>query len=318
MKAIVYEKYGAPEVLKIKEIAKPVPKDNEVLIKTFATTVTTADSRLRKADPWIARFFTGLFKPNLILGMDIAGTIEAVGKDVKDYKVGDEVFGSTAPKGGGYAEYKCLPETAVLTIKPDNSSFEEAAAIYFGAHTALHFLRKANVSKYQKVLIYGASGAIGTNAVQLAKYFGAEVTAVCSAVNKELVEMLGADYVFDYTSKDFKLEENYFDVVFDTVGKSPFYECIRALKPKGKYLNAVHMSLSAIFKGLWVSITSSKKVIGGGAHEYKKDVDYLKKLVESGKLKPVIEKVYSMEEIIDAHKHVDSGRKKGNVVVRIV
>jgi len=320
MKAVVYKRYGPPDVLHLEEVDKPLPKENEVLIKIHATTVTAGDVRLRKPDPFLTRFFFGLFKPKVsILGVDLAGVVESVGKEVKLYKVGDKVFGSTFDFGlGAYAEYKCMPEDSVLTIMPKNSSFEEAAAIYFGGHTALHFLRKGNIHKGQKVLIYGASGALGTYAVQLAKYYGAEVTGICSTRNLELVKNIGADKVIDYTKEDFTQNGETYDTIFDTVGKSPFSKCIRSLNRNGRFVRSVHLSLSPILKGIWVSIISTKKVIGGVAHEKVEDIIFLKKLMEAGKLKPVIDRSYTLEQIPKAHEYVEKGHKIGNVVITVV
>jgi NADPH:quinone reductase-like Zn-dependent oxidoreductase len=319
MKAAVYTKYGPPDVLQIKEVEKPEPKDNEVLIKIHATTVTSGDARMRAANPFIARFFMGLTKPKRnILGVDLAGEVEAVGKDVKLFKPGDQIFGSSGSVMSCYAEYICLAEDEVLTTKPSNLDYDEAAAVFFGAHTALHFLRKANIVSGQKVLIYGASGSLGTYAVQLAKYYGAQVTGLCSTTNVELVKSLGAEKVIDYTKEDFTKSGQTYDVIFDTVGKSPFSGCVKSLTKKGIYLRAVHLSPVPMIRGLWTAITSGKKVIGGVAAEHVEDIVFLKELVEAGKLKPVIDKRYALDQIAEAHAYVDKGHKKGNVVITVV
>jgi len=319
MKAIVYARYGSPDVLQLKEVAKPAPKDNEVLIKIYATTVTSGDCRVRKADPFAIRFFNGLTKPKktTILGNELAGEIEETGKNVKLFRKGDQVFGQAGMGLGANAEYICLREDATLVLKPKNLTYEEAASIPFGGNTALHFLRKGNIRSSQKVLIYGASGSLGTAAVQLAKNFGADVTGVCSTVNVELVKSLGADKVIDYTKEDFTKIGQTYDIIFDTTGKSPFSGCVKSLKQKGIYLRAVHMSLSSIVRGLWTSMTSSKKVIGGVASELKENLVFLKELIDMGKLKPVIDKCYPFEQIVEAHRYVDKGHKRGNVAITV-
>jgi len=319
MKAIVYTKYGLPDVLQLKEVVKPTPKDNEVLIKIYATTVTSGDSRMRRADPFPIRLFNGLIKPRkvTILGNELAGEIEEVGKKVTLFRKGDPVFGQAGLNLGTNAEFICLPEDGALAIKPANLTYEEAAVIPFGGNTALHFLKKGNIRSGQKVLIYGAAGSLGTAAIQIAKHFGAEVTGVCSTTNIELVKSLGADKVIDYTNEDFTQSGQTYDIIFDTTGKSPFSGCLKSLKQNGIYLRAVHMALSSIVRGLWTSMTSSRKVIGGVATELKENLVFLKELVEAGKLKPVIDRRYPFEQIAEAHKYVDKGHKKGNVAITV-
>jgi NADPH:quinone reductase-like Zn-dependent oxidoreductase len=319
MKAIVYSKYGPPEVLQIKEVEKPVPKDNEILIKIFATTVTSGDCRMRKADPFAIRFFNGLTRPKktTILGNEFSGEIEEVGKNVKLFRKGDQVFGQAGMSLGTNAEYICLSEDGTVDIKPANLTFEEAAVIPFGGNTALHFLRKGDIRNGQKVLIYGASGSLGTAAIQLARYFGAEVIGVCSTANIELVKSLGADKVIDYTKENFTQNGQSYDIIFDTTGKSPFSGCLKSLKQNGIYLRAVHMTLSSNIRGLWTSMTSSKKVIGGVATELKENLVFLRELIEAGRLKPVLDRRYPFEQIAEAHRYVDKGHKKGNVAVTV-
>ena len=322
MKALVYTNYGPPEVLQLKEIEKPTPKDNEILVKVKATTVTVADIRARgfTVPPafWLpARISLGFRQPKkAILGMELAGEVESVGKNVTKFKEGDQVFAASLLDFGAYAEYKCLPEDGPVTLKPANITFEEAAAIPIGARTALFFLRKANIQSGQKVLIYGASGSVGTYAVQIAKIFGAHVTGVCSTRNLEWVKSLGADRVVDYTKEDFSSKGETFDVIFDTVGKSPLSACMKSLKKNGTYINltllipTVHM--------LWKKLTSSIKfILGQNSPETPEALNFLKDLVETGKLKVVIDRTYSFEDIIDAHKYVEQGHKKGNVVIHL-
>lgn len=321
MKTVIYEKYGSPDVLQLKEMAKPTPKDNEVLIKVCATTVTAGDSRMRSFTVplsfWIpARITLGIRKPKqAVLGMEIAGEIEAVGKDVKRFQKGDQVFASTFEHGfGAYAEYRCLPEDGLLAIRSARLSCEEAATLPIGGRTALHFLREANIQPGQKVLIYGASGSVGTFAVQLAKYFGAEVTGVCSTTNLTLVKSLGADQVIDYTQEDFTRNGVIYDVIFDTVGKASYSGCMRSLKKHGTYLQAVSPP-GILLRMQWTALTSRKKLVGGGPGPKPEDLVFLKELVEVGKLKPVIDQVYPLEQIAEAHRYVDKGHKKGNVVI---
>lgn len=317
MKAMVYTQYGPPQVLHLKEVTKPVPLDNEVLIRIKATAVNSGDWRLRKADPAGVRLFFGLMKPNRnILGGVLSGEIESVGKNVKRYKVGDQVFGATGMSFGAYAEYKCLPENGIFSIKPGNLSHEEAAVIPFGGTTALHFIRKAKVSRGQKVLIFGASGAVGTAAVQLAVHLGAEVTAACSTANLELVKSLGASSVIDYTREDYSKDVEMYDVVYDTVNKSSYSSLLRFVRKDGTLvLGAAEMG--GMMRGLWTSLTSKLKVLTGLVSQTGDDVNYLKGLIEAGQFKPVIDRTYSLEQLAEAHEYVEKGHKKGNVAIRV-
>ena len=322
MRAVVYEKYGSPDVLELREVAKPTPKDNEILVKIYATTVSAGDCRARSftVPPafWLpARISLGFRKPKkAILGLELAGEVETVGRNVKRFKKGDPVFAATLIGAGAYAQYRCLPEDAAIAIKPSNLTFEEAAALPIGARTALHYLRKANLQKGQKVLVYGASGSVGTYAVQLAKYFGAEVTGVCSTSNVELVKSLGADRVIDYTAEDFSNQREMYDVIFEAVDKSSFSACMKALKKNGIYLNVV--TPVAGLRMLWTKMTTNKKLmLGESVPEKAEYLTFLKELVEAGKLKAVIDRCYPLEQIVEAHRYVDKGHKKGNVVITV-
>ena len=321
MKAIVYTKYGPPEVLELNDLEKPTPKDNEVLIRVYATTVTAADGMMRRSDTFMSRIILGLRKPRnkyRILGLELSGEIESIGKNVKRFREGDQVYGFTGFRPGAYAEYKCMPEKGSLVIKPVNMTYEEAAAVIDGASTALFFLRdKAHIQSGQKVLIIGASGSIGTFAVQLARYFGTEVTGVCSTANVELVRSLGADKVIDYTKEDFTDNGEDYDIIFDTVGKSSFTSCKGSLKKNGVYLVTTGAMLTNYFLTLWTSLVSRKKFIYAMSVEKTEALIFLKELVEAGKVKPIIDRSYSLEQIVEAHEYVDKGHKKGNVVVRI-
>jgi len=316
MKAIVYEKFGPPDVLQLKEVRKPAPKDNEVLIKIHATTVVKEDPDMR-ASPG----FNGFLKPrNPILGQELAGEVEFIGKDVTRFKPGDQVFGFDM--FGAYAEYKCMPENGALTIKPANISYEEAASIPNGALTALPFLRdKGMIQSGQTVLIYGASGSVGIAAVQLAKYYGAEVTGVCSIANLEWVKSLGADHVIDYTKEDFTENGKTYDIIFDTVGKRSFSACKGSLRDAGIYLVTVPTPV-IMLHALWTAKSNGKKVrfVAAGlrpAREKIKDLVLLTELIEAGKIKPVIDRCYPLEKMAEAHRYVEAGHKKGNVVITV-
>ncbi|MFE4349758.1 NAD(P)-dependent alcohol dehydrogenase [Peribacillus butanolivorans] len=322
MKAIVYTKYGPPDVLQLKEVKKPTPKENEILVKVKATTVTVADIRSRSftvpLSVWLpARITLGFRRPKKsILGLELSGEVESVGKDVKQFKEGDQVFAASQIGYGAYAEYKCLPENGPVSIKPNNLSFEEAAAIPIGARTALFYLRKANIKSGQKVLVYGASGSVGSYAVQIAKYFGADVTGVCSTTNLELVKSLGADQVIDYAREDFSSKGETYDVIFEAVDKSSYSACMKSLKKDGTYIN-VTVPLPGV-RMLWTKLTSNRKLIlGQNSPENSEALNFLKELVETGMLKVVIDRYYAFEEIVEAHRYVEKGHKKGNVVITV-
>lgn len=322
MKAVVCTAYGKPTVLQLQTIDKPVPKANEILIKVRATTVTVADYRIRSftvpASMWVPiRLALGIFKPRRsILGLELAGEVEAIGEEVEEYKVGDTVFGSSMDKWGGYAEYVCLPATTKLGRKPVELSYVEAAAISIGAHTALHFLRKAEVKPGQKVLIYGASGSVGTYAVQLAKLFRAEVTGVSSAKNHELLRSLGADKTLDYTHADFPQQLGQYDLIFDAVDKLSFSLAVQKLAPQGTYLNIASPFPS--LKMLWTRLRTKKRIIMAESSSITaNDMAYLTKLAEDGDLKVVIDKVYALEDIQEAHAYVEEGHKVGNIGIEI-
>ena len=302
MKAIVATRYGSPEVLQLREVEKPTPKDNELLIKVYATSVTAGDCRMRSSTVpplfWIpARITLGITKPKQpIYGMELAGEVEAVGSAVTRFKVGDEVFASTLTQNfGAYADYKCLPEAAMVAIKPANMTYEEATAVPIGATTALRLLRKGNIQRGQKVLIYGASGSVGTYAIQLARYFGADVTGVCSTANLDMVLSLGADHVLDYTKEDFATREEQYDIIFDTVAKFPKSAYAKALAPNGNYVTIARLS--------------SKESLA--------NLIFIRELIEAGKIQAVIDRCYPLEHMVEAHRYVDAGHKKGNVVIAV-
>ena len=323
MKVMICTKYGSADVLKLTEVNKPVPKDNEVLVRVHATSVTAADYRIRGLNVptgfgILMRLVMGVTKPRQpILGANYAGTVEAVGSQVSLFKPGDSVFGTSGMRFGAYAEFICVPETSAILMLSEKMTYETGAVFPFGALTALEFLRDlGKIQKDQKILIYGASGAVGTAAVQLAKYYGADVTGVCSTANGDLVKSLGADSVIDYTQQDFTRNGVSYDIIFDTVGKTDFSRCLLSLKENGRYLLAV-AGLPMFLRAFWVSLTTSKKVIPGMAGDNRGDLVFLKQLYDAGKIKSVIDRSYPFEQLPDAHRYAEAGHKKGNVVIKV-
>lgn len=330
MKAIVYTEYGPPDVLQLKEVEKPATRDNEILIRNHATNVNIGDiwaRNFKEITPskftmplplWFpSRMYFGFTKPRVnILGSEFAGEVEAVGKEVKRFRKGDQVFGYRGQKMGANAEYLCMPEDGLVAIKPVNMTYEEAATIPYGALTALSLLRKVGIQRGQKVLINGASGSIGSAAVQLAKYFGAEVTGVCGTPRLEFVRILGADKVLDYTREDFTRNGETYDLIFDILGKSSFSSCKNALKQKGIYLLA-SFKIKQLFQMLWTSITPGKKVVCTLSSENPKDLVFIKELVEAGKIKSIIDRCYPLEQTAEAHRYIEKGYKTGSVIITI-
>ena len=319
MKAAVYKKYGPPEVVKLVEVDKPSPKGDEVLVKVYASTVNRTDCGFRSSEYFISRLFSGLFKPKFgILGNEFAGIIEAVGKDVTLLNIVDNVFGYNDKKFGAHAEYMTITETDAITTIPNNVTFEQAAPITEGAHYALCDIRAVKIKKGQNVMIYGASGAIGSAAVQLAKYYGAKVTAVCNTQNVEVVKSLGADQVIDYIAQDFTKIDQKFDFIFDAVGKSSFKQCKPLLIKNGTYISTeLGKNSENIFLALITPLLGGKKVLFPIPTIKKEDVIFLKKLVESGKYKPLVDRLYHLDKIVDAYNYVETRQKVGNVVITL-
>lgn len=320
MKAIVYKKYGPPEVAKLMEVPKPMPKDNEVLVKVYASTVNRTDSGFRSAEYFISRFWSGLLRPKYqILGCEFAGVIEELGKNVKEFKNGDKVFGFNDKSFGGHGEYLTIVETNALTTMPEGIGFDKAAALTEGAHYALVDIKAAKIERGQNVLVYGATGAIGSAAVQLLKHFGAIVTAVCNTKNVELVKALGADTVIDYQTQDFTKTENKFDFIFDAVGKSSFGQCKPLLTEKGIYISTeLGKNGENILFAFTTAFWGGKKLLFPIPSITKKDVIFLKELVQKGEYTPVIDREYKLDQIVEAYEYVESGQKTGNVVIKII
>lgn len=323
MKAVIWTKYGSPDVLQLREVDKPVPKGNEMLIKVHATAVTMGDCEMRtlKFPLWVGlpmRIYVGFIKPKrvTVLGGYMAGEVEMVGKDVKRFSIGDAIFGLTGFSFGSYAEYVCIPENGIVTTKPSNITYVEAAPVALGGLEALHFLSKANIRPGQKVLINGGGGSIGTFAIQIAKHLGTEVTAVDSTGKLDMMRSIGADHVIDYTQEDFTKTGKTYDVILDVVLKSSFSGIIKSLKENGIYLLA-NPTLFKMIRGAWISRLSSKKVIFEMTNHNTNDLNTLKELIETGKIRSVIDRNYRLEEIIEAHKYVETGEKKGDVVIAV-
>ncbi len=327
MKAVIWTAYGPPDVLQLREIEQPSPQAGEVLVKVHAATVTAGDCEMRRMElpmglSWPMRFYAGVRRPSriTILGQELAGEVEAVGSGVSRFKLGDQVFAATGFGVGAYAEYACLPEQsddAALALKPANLGYEEAAAVPTGGLEALHFLRRAAIQGGETILINGAGGSIGTAAIQLARAFGAgEVTAVDSTAKLDMLRAIGADHVVDYTEEDFAARGETYDVIFDVAGKTLLSHGLKALKPGGRYLLA-NPRLPDLVRRPWTSMTSGKQIITGTSSLKRADLEYLKELIEAGKLKPVIDRIYPLEQIVEAHRYVETGQKKGNVVVTL-
>jgi NADPH:quinone reductase-like Zn-dependent oxidoreductase len=323
MKAVICPKYGNPDVLRVTQIDRPVPKEDEVLVKIYATSVTAAQCAMRTGKPYYGRLFIGLIKPRIsIPGTDLSGEVIETGITVSKFKKGDKIFASSDLKGSSYAEYICLSENDVMVHKPDNMSHPQATSVLDGATTALAFLRDVGKLKHgARILINGASGGIGTFAVQLAKHFGANVTGVCSTKNVEMVKSLGADEVIDYTKSDFAKNENAYDIIFDTVGKRSFKDCRRSLKKGGLYLTPV-LGLSVLIKMMLTSVAGNKKVKFAATglrktEEKINDLRFLKELIESGNLITIIDRQFTLDQIVEAHTYVEAGHKRGNVIIKL-
>jgi NADPH:quinone reductase-like Zn-dependent oxidoreductase len=323
MRAAVYQRYGSPDVVEVREVSKPTPRDDEILIRTHATTVTSGDWRARSLTMpvgfgLLGRLVFGVSRPRQpILGTELAGEVESVGKGATKFNAGDQVFAFSGAGMGCHAEYKCMPEDGAVALKPTNLAYEEAAALSFGGTTALGFLRRAKVRSGERVLINGASGGVGTAAVQLAKHFGAHVTGVCGAANVDLVISLGADHVINYAEEDFTASGETYDIIVDTAGTAPFSRSNTSLRERGRLL-LVLGGLPDMLRIPWVAMTSSKQVIAGPAAVRAEDLRFLAHLAEAGDFKPLIDRRYPFEQIAEAHRYVDTGRKRGNVVITLV